>query len=56
MGRQDANDDRLTIYGAAIPPILPENEHTPTQAVRVDVGNNSVKKLLLFRILDEVYK
>ena len=47
MGRQDANDERLTIYGAAIPPILPENEHTPTQAVRVDVGNNSVKKLLL---------
>ena len=44
MGRQDTYDDRPTINGATIPPILPEVEQAPTQAVRVDVGNNSVNK------------
>ena len=31
--------------GETIPPILPEVEQPPTQAVRVDVGNNSGNKI-----------
>ena len=41
IGSHEMYWDNPAMKGEMIPPILPEVEQPPTQAVRVEVGNNS---------------